>query len=84
MASLTATYEHDNNDSSFAFIPGFPFPIIQPAFVEDSLSVSLSLRYAINHTWGAELGYDFTDVLSDQSIREYYRNRFYGGVNFTF
>jgi hypothetical protein len=84
VASVNAFYQHDNNDSVVTFLPGFPFPMVQPAFVEDSLSVSLSLRYAINHTWGAELGYDFTDVWSDQSFREYYRNRFYGGVNFTF
>jgi hypothetical protein len=84
VATLAAYYQHDNNDSIFTFISGFPFPILQPGFVEDSLNISLSLRYAINHNWGAELGYDFADVRSDQSFREYYRNRFYGGVNFTF
>ena len=84
VAGVTASYQHDTNDSSFAFVSPFPFPIFQPAFVEDSLSISLSLRYAINHTWGAELGYDFTDVLSDIPLRAYYHNRFYGGVNFTF
>ena len=83
-ATVSASYQHDNNDSSFTFVSPFPFPIFQPAFVEDSLSLSLALRYAINRTWGAELGYDFTDVLSDIRLREYYRNRFYGGVNFTF
>ena len=84
VATLAAYYQHDTNDSIFSFIPGFPFPIFQPAFIEDSLSVSFGLRYAINNTWGAELGYDFTDVSSGQQFRAYYRNRFYGGVNFTF
>jgi hypothetical protein len=84
VANLSAYYLHDNNDSSFTSIPGFPFPITQPAFAEDSLFISLTLRYAINHTWGADLGYDFANVRSDIRLREYYRNRFYGGVSFTF
>lgn len=77
-ASLSAFYQHDVNDPSVVFI------FVQPGFTEDSFSMNLALRYAINHTWGAELGYDFTDVASDIALREYYRNRFYGGVNFTF
>jgi hypothetical protein len=84
LATVTAYYQHDNNDSSTRIIPGFPFPLVQPGFVEDSLSISLALHYAINHTWAAELGYDYSEIQSDQSFREYYRNRFYGGVNFTF
>jgi hypothetical protein len=76
VATVAAYYQHDTNDSIVSFIPGFPFPIFQAGFVEDALSVSLSLRYAINHTWGAELGYDFSEILSNQSFREYYRNRF--------
>ena len=78
VASLSAFYQHDENDPSMIFI------FIQPGFAEDSLSSTLSLRYAINHTWAADLGWDFSDVESDIPLRGYYRNRFYGGVNFTF
>jgi hypothetical protein len=78
-ASLSATYEHDENDGTT-----FGFFIISPPFTEDSFSLSLGLRYAINRTWGAELGYDFADVESGLPGLGYYRNRFYGGVNFTF
>jgi putative beta-barrel porin BBP2 len=77
-ASLSAFYQHDENDPSMVFI------FVQPGFAEDSLSLSLTLRYAVNHTWGGELGWDFTNVASDIALREYYRNRFYGGINFTF
>ena len=77
-ATLAAYYEHDVNDASVSFF------FVSPAFTEDSLSLSISLRYAINHTWGAELGYDFTDVESGMPSFGYDRNRFYGGVNFTF
>ena len=78
VAALSAFYTHDNNDGALTPLS------FSPPFVEDSFAMSLSLRYAINHTWGAELGYDFTDVESDFRLRQYYRNRFYGGVNFTF
>jgi hypothetical protein len=78
LASLAAYYQHDENDPSMVFI------FIQPGFAEDSLSLSLTLRYAINHTWGVDVGWDFSNVSSDITEREYYRNRFYGGLNFTF
>ena len=76
--TLATYYEHDNNDGTISFF------FFSPPFTEDSLTLSAGLRYAINHTWGAELGYDFTDVESDLPFRSYSRNRFYGGVNFTF
>ena len=78
LASLSAYYVHSNTDPSMVFI------FIQPGFAEDSLDLSCSLRYSINHTWAADLGWNFTDVQSDIQFREYYRNRFYGGINFTF
>lgn len=77
-SGLSLYWEHDDNE-------GIVTPLFaSPSFVEDIYSVSLSLRYAINRNWGAELGYDFADVESDIRLREYYRNRFYGGVNFQF
>ena len=78
VGSLSAFYQHDENDSTLT-----PF-FFSPAFAEDSFSLALGLRYSMNRNWGVELGYDFTDVESDLRLREYYRNRFYGGVNFTF
>lgn len=77
-ATLAAYYQHDANDGTISFF------FISPPFAEDSITLSLAARYAINHTWGAELGYDFTDVESDIPFRGYNRSRFYGGVNFTF
>ncbi len=77
-SALSFYWEHDDNEGILTPLFG------SPAFVEDVFSVSLSARYAINRNWGAELGYDFADVESDIRFREYYRNRFYGGVNFQF
>jgi len=55
-----------------------------PAFVEDSIDVALSLRYAITRYLGVEVGYNHTEILSDVSLREYSRNRFYAGADFSF
>jgi len=42
------------------------------------------LRYAITRYLGVEVGYNHTQILSDVSLREYSRNRFYGGADFSF
>jgi hypothetical protein len=78
VSALSIFWEHDDNEGSAT-----PFGV-SPSFAEDIFSVAFSLRYAINRNWGVELGYDFSDVESDIPFREYYRNRFYGGVNFQF
>ncbi len=78
IAALTGSFQHDENAGTLT-----PF-FFSPPFAEDAFSVSLSLRYAMNRNWGVELGHDFTEVISDIQFREYYRNRIYGGVNFTF
>lgn len=80
VTSLSAYYQHDENDSN----PTGFFGFISPAFPEDSLSLALSARYAITRNWGIEAGYDFVDVWSDMLFREYYRNRFYAGLNLSF
>jgi hypothetical protein len=77
-ATLAATYQHDENEGTVFFI------FVTPPFAEDTFSLSLALNYAINHTWGAELGYDFADVESGRPGDAYYRNRFSAGLNFTF
>jgi hypothetical protein len=55
-----------------------------PAFAEDSFDVALSLRYAITRHLGVEVGYNYTDILSDVALRGYSRNRFYAGADFSF
>ena len=57
---------------------------VSPAFVEDSYVVSLSARYAFTRIWSAELGYDFSDVDSEITLRSYYRNRIYAGLDLSF
>jgi hypothetical protein len=55
-----------------------------PPFKDDTLDVGLSLRYAITPLIAVQAGYHYTDVISDTAIREYSRNRFSGGMSFTF
>ena len=78
MASLGFFYQHDDNDSLLtptSFVPGFD---------EDSLDISLGVRYEINRTWAALAGYSHTEVFSDITLREYARNRYYLGLNASF
>jgi hypothetical protein len=80
VTSLSAFYQHDENEP----IPVGFFGFISPGFAEDSLNLSVSARYAITRNWGIDAGYDLYDVWSELPFREYYRNRFYGGVNLAF
>lgn len=59
-------------------------PPAAPAFTEDTLDITLQVRFEINRTFSADVGYSHTEVTSDQALRDYSRNRFYGGINFSF
>lgn len=71
---LNVAYQHDDYDGNF----------VTPGFTEDSFDISLSARYAINRNWAIDLGYTHTEITSGQIFREYTRNRYYGGLTFTF
>ncbi len=71
-------YEHDDNAGVLA--PTF----FQPDFTEDTVDLGLGVRYDINRVFAVIAGYNFTEVLSDVALREYYRNRVYLGLNATF
>jgi hypothetical protein len=77
-ANLGAYYQHDDYDSvntATAF---------SPSFTEEAFDLALSVRYAITRFFGIEAGYTHTEVWSDILVREYSRNRFWGGVNVIF
>ncbi len=77
-STLSIYYQHDDND-------GLQTPVFFiPSFSEDSLDISLGVRYEINSTFAALAGYSHTEVLSDFALREYARNRYYLGLNATF
>ena len=78
VGSLSFFYQHDDNDSLLT-----PTSFV-PAFDEDSLDISLGVRYEINRNWAALAGYSHTEVFSDITLREYARNRYYLGVNASF
>lgn len=79
---ITATgaffYQHDENDGVVA--PTF----IIPGFSEDSLDIGLGLRYDINRVFAVLAGYSHSEIISEVSFREYYRNRVYLGLSATF
>ena len=54
------------------------------SFTEDTYDVSVGARYAINRHFSAELGYTHTTVDSGVQERSYDRNRYFGGVRFSF
>jgi uncharacterized protein (PEP-CTERM system associated) len=57
---------------------------VSPSFTEQSFDIAFSFRYAITRSFGIEAGYNYTDVSSDTSLRDYSRNRYWGGLNVTF
>jgi hypothetical protein len=71
---LAIYYQHDDYSGNSTSL----------AFTEDSIDAALSLRYAVTRYLGLEVGYNYTDVLSDVALRGYSRNRFYGGADFSF
>jgi hypothetical protein len=75
VAGLNFAYQHDDYDGN----------LLIDEFSEDAFDVALSLRYAINRNFALDVGYQHTQVLSDESLfREFARNRVYGGVTFSF
>jgi hypothetical protein len=82
-ATLSFNYEHDENQAVTEQFFGFTFTV-SPAFAENDLALAFNLRYAVTPHLGIDIGYDRTQVISGFSFREYLRNRYSGGLNFTF
>jgi len=75
---LAAYYEHsDYRGSVSSSVPSMPF-------AEDSVDLELTLRYALARYLRIEAGYNHAEISSDMGSREYSRNRYFGGLNFTF
>ena len=59
--------------------------VIAPVnFNEETYDLSVGARYAINRNLAVEVGYTHTTVSSDVDVREYDRNRYFGGLRFQF
>ncbi len=71
-------YQHDDNEGLITPTTFFP------SFTEDSLDLTIGLRYEINRTFAALAGYSHTEIFSDIPLREYSRNRYYLGLSATF
>ena len=77
-ATASAYYVHDDYQSLNQ--PG----VFSPSFTEQSIDLSVGLRYALTRNMAVEAGYSYTNVWSDVSFRDYTRNRYWGGFNVTF
>ena len=77
-ANVGVYYEHDDYDSVNTLT------VISPSFTEEAFDAAVSLRFAVTRYLGIEAGYNHTEVTSDIFLREYSRNRYWGGLNVTF
>lgn len=77
--SLSAYYTHDDYDG--ITIP--PITVV-PSFTENAFDTALALRYAVTRYFSLEAGFAHTEVSSDLPLRDYSRNRFWGGLNLSF
>ncbi|HJX25570.1 MAG TPA: outer membrane beta-barrel protein, partial [Chthoniobacterales bacterium] len=84
--TLSAYYTHDDYEAitTYPFAPFFFFPVVTPAFSEDSFDLAISVRYAVTRYLALEAGYNHSEVASDEVLREYSRNRIFAGVELTF
>ena len=64
--------------------PPFPRPFGSPEFTEDSLDVTIGIRYELNRTFSIDIDYGRTELMSEFTFREYSRNRYFAGLNLTF
>jgi Putative beta-barrel porin 2 len=81
--TFSAYYTHDDYEAITTY-PFFFFPVVTPAFSEDSFDLAISVRYAITRYFALEAGYNHSEVTSDEVLREYSRNRIFAGLNLTF
>lgn len=73
IGNLSVGYENDQNEGG----------LFGTDFNENAYDASLSLRYVVNRTWAFDLGFQHTEVISDDAFREFARNRIYTGATFT-
>ena len=78
-SSLGFIYEHTDYGNN-----GTGIATAGAHFSEDTLNLNLSAGYAITRYLGLHADYNFTDVISNQPLRAYTRNRLSAGVNFRF
>ena len=77
-ANVGVYYEHDDYDSVNTLT------VVSPSFTEEAFDAAVSLRFAVTRYLGIEAGYNHTEVTSDIFLREYSRNRYWGGLNVIF
>jgi hypothetical protein len=82
-ASLSMFYEHDDYQEQQIVNPAGP-ATISPSFSEDWFNIDVGLRYAVTRYLGLEAGYNYSDISSDITLRDYSRNRVWAGLNVAF
>jgi len=77
-SNLAAYYEHSDYHAAVSS------STLSTAFTEDSVDLSIALRYAVTRYFGVEARYNHTEISSDTASRDYARNRYSAGLTFTF
>jgi hypothetical protein len=77
-ANLALFYVHRENQS------GGGSSSSVSSSTEDDIDIGPSIRYLINRSFSANVGYHFTMVESGSSSNSYSRNNYFAGLNFNF
>ncbi len=82
--SVNLYYNHDDyKETTVAATPTTP-AFSNPSFNEDTFDAAVSLRFAVTRYLNLEAGYNHAEVSSGVTLRDYSRNRAWGGVNVSF
>lgn len=85
IATANAYYHHDENNGvvptgSSTGVSGMPMS----QFSEDSFNVSVDLRYVMNRRFSFDIGFEHSEINSQESVRNYSRYRYFAGLTFTY
>src|SRR5205085_8319436 len=83
--TVNAYYHHDDNTGTVSTgitTGGSGMPM--SGFSEDSFDVSVDLRYVMNRRFSFDVGFEHSQIDSQESIRNYSRYRYFAGLTFTY
>lgn len=85
IASANAFYHHDENKGTVpGASSGMPMAMPVSGFSEDSFDGSIDLRYVLNRRFSFDLGFEYSEINSEESARNYSRYRCFAGLTFTY
>lgn len=81
-ATVNAYYHHDDNKGT---VPtGGSTGMSMSNFSENAFDVSTDLRYVMNRRFSFDVGFQHSEINSDDATRDYVRYRYFAGLTFTY